>query len=148
METRKRKVSDDFSYPPQQRRAACADSPALHFRASPLSLTINGDANEDLFPSISTTVSHPPSISLLDALVRQSRRRLFVHPLQWTSEHVQILGCQFVTQDWRSMLPLRGTAPKKLGRDAAAYKATRSLRSRFHIEKSRTWAIEDLGLRV
>ena len=38
----------------------------------------------------------PQSLSLNDLLRRHCRDRLYVPPLRWTAQHVQLLNCRFV----------------------------------------------------
>jgi len=59
---------------------------------------------------------HPPHPLSINGLIRKHcRNRLYVHPLQWTAQHLELLGYRFVCQDdvelrrsshHRNLLPL------------------------------------------
>ncbi|KAI1108158.1 hypothetical protein F5Y14DRAFT_437188 [Nemania sp. NC0429] len=48
----------------------------------------------------------PPHPLSINGLIRKHcRDRLYVHPLQWTSQHLELLGCRFVCHDEVAMFP-------------------------------------------
>lgn len=154
--TRKRKADSDLRHP-QQRRAYYDDHPRIScdFQASSQVPVTSSDANEeDVTSSPSTATSQFPSTLSLDDVIRQHRKRLYIHPLQWTSQHLHILGCQFVTQSRTPRPPLEEITPSDPNKGLRpqqtvdvspnAIKALKSLRSEFNNEKGRRWAIDDL----
>jgi hypothetical protein len=73
--------------------------------------------------------------------------------LQWTSQHLQVLACQFVDQSWVSKAPLKDATNRSSQQSSRAQrnvpsqnvkKALASLRSHSNNDKLRSWAIEDL----
>lgn len=118
--TGKRKADSDLPHPPQRRRAYY--DVGLHipcdFQAiSQVHATYLCANEEDVTSSPPTPTPQSPSTSSLDDLIRQHRGRLYVHPLQWTSQHLHILGCQFVTQSWGLSPPLEEITPSDPNQD-------------------------------
>ncbi|KAH7248417.1 hypothetical protein B0J15DRAFT_498480 [Fusarium solani] len=156
---KKRKADSDLRHP-QQRRAYYHDHPRISygFQASSQVPITSSDANEeDVTSSPLTPTSQSPSTLSLNGVLRQHRKRLYIHPLQWTSQHLHVLGCEFVTQSRTPSPPLEEITPSDPNEDLRpqqtvdaspnaikAMKALKSLRSEFNNEKGRIWAIDDL----
>ncbi|KAF5025169.1 hypothetical protein F66182_2745 [Fusarium sp. NRRL 66182] len=133
-ESIKRKPETCLANPPKQRNTCSKDRPRI----------TNRNTDQEHETSISNL---GPSILSLHDLIRRHRQRLYVHPLHWTSQHLQVLACQFVDQSWVSETPsieVTNTHAKRSLRNQDMRKALVSLRSRSNNETSRDWAIEDL----
>jgi hypothetical protein len=44
-------------------------------------------------------LDQPEPSSLNDILRKNNRDRLFVRPMRWTSQHLRLLGCQFLLEE-------------------------------------------------
>ncbi|EXK23589.1 hypothetical protein FOMG_19649 [Fusarium oxysporum f. sp. melonis 26406] len=149
---RKRKAESSLSNPPKQKHACCDDPPRI-----PCGLQVSSQdpkANDNAGEEHATFFSdlRPSTLSLHNMICRH-RQRLYVHPLQWTSQHLHVLACQFVDQSWVSKVPLKDVTNRssqqssRTQRNAPSQnvkKALASLRSHSNNDKLRSWAIEDL----
>ncbi|KAF5710051.1 hypothetical protein FGLOB1_5668, partial [Fusarium globosum] len=149
---RKRKAESSLSNPPKQKHACCDDPPRI-----PCGLQVPSQgpkANDNAGEEHATFFSDSRHSTLsLRNLICRHRQRLYVHPLQWTSQHLHVLACQFVDQSWVSKVPLKDVTNRssqqssRTQRNAPSRKvkkALASLRSHSNNDKRRIWAIEDL----
>jgi hypothetical protein len=141
----KRKAENSLQNPPKQKRACCNDHPRIPrgFQVPSQAPKTNDNAGEEHATSFPNP--RPSTLSLHD-LIRRHRQRLYVHPLQWTSQHLHVLACQFVDQSQVSKVPLKGVTNRNSQQSLWTQnikKALASLRSSSN-DKLRGWAIEDL----
>lgn len=94
----KRKADDDLQ-PPRQQRASPNDGQSIScdvetpFQLPPTTcIATEGDVATS---TPSPTPQSFPSLSLNDQ-IRNQQERLWVHPLQWTLYHLDVLNCDFV----------------------------------------------------
>jgi len=80
--TRKRKANDALPGPQLSRRRC---SSALTSESSTI--------------SSSATIQSPEPLSINYLIREQSRSRLYVSPLRWTSQHLQLLDCRFLPEE-------------------------------------------------
>jgi len=84
----------------------------------------------------------PPQSSSLNDLIRQHcRDRLYVQPLHWTAQHLQLLGCRFVCRP----RPTSSTHVNKQDTDLA-YAVGRLIGSSCIVDKSA--GLGDLFMRI
>lgn len=151
-QSRKRKAESSLPSPRKQRYAWCNDRPRIpHCLQVPSKAPMtNDDAGEEHVSCFSR--SRPPTLSLHD-LVRRHRQRLYVHPLQWTSQHLRVLACQFVHHTQASKVLLKDVTNRhsrqslwtqRYSLSRRIQKALGSLQSLSSNENLRDWAIEDL----
>ncbi|KAI3573862.1 hypothetical protein IWW34DRAFT_751871 [Fusarium oxysporum f. sp. albedinis] len=151
-QTRKRKAEKSLPNPSKQRHVSCNDRPRIprDFQAPFQVPKENDNAGEEHVTSFSNL--RPSMLSLHD-LIRRHRQRLYVHPLQWTLQHLDLLDCQFVDQSQVSRVPLNDVTNRNLQQSVQTQrnapsqnikKALVSLRSHSNNDKLRGWAIEDL----
>ncbi|KNB16462.1 hypothetical protein FOXG_21673 [Fusarium oxysporum f. sp. lycopersici 4287] len=151
-QTRKRKAECSLPNPPKQRHASCNDRPRIPRGFQVPSQVPKGNDNAGEEHVTSFLNLRPSTLSLQD-LIRWHRQRLYVHPLRWTSQHLDFLACQFVDQSQVARVPLTDVTNRNLQKSLRTQRnaqsrniknALASLRSHSNNDKLRCWAIEDL----